>query len=178
MVDNVNIMVQKVDNVNQSRRAPGLRAGGDASGGTGSTVASGVVERLHKLMHRMKRRLQQAATTEGEGLAPMEVRALAFFARHPGSSAGDLVAHAGRDKAQVARLVKLLLDRGLLAATPAAEDRRRLQLLPTDSGLAIERRMAAQRRRIERELLAGFSAAEAQALGLALDRLLAALAED
>lgn len=125
-------------------------------------------------MHRLKRSLQQTAQAQAEGLAPTEVRALAFFARHPGSTASELVAHTGRDKAQVARLVRPLLVRGLLAATPAEQDKRRLELRLTDSGRRIERRMAAQRLQINSALLAGLSADELKLLASSLDRMLAA----
>jgi len=150
-------MRTKVDKVNQSSEA---------------TAGARVIDSLHALMHLLRRRLQQAAQAEGEGLAAMEVRALGFFVRHPGSTAKALAAHSGRDKAQVARLLQPLLERGLLVATPHAQDRRSLQLQPTARGLRIERRMAAQRQRIHDELLAGFAPAELQTLAEGLQRML------
>lgn len=158
-------MVEKVDKVNQSD-VPAAR----------EADAALVVERLHALMHHLRRRQLQAAQAEGDGLAAMEVRALGFFSRHPGSSAKALAAHTGRDKAQVARLLQPLLQRGLLTAAPDPADRRSLQLRPTASGLRIERRMAARRRQIHDELLAGFSLAELQALAGSLQRMLDAAA--
>lgn len=152
-------MRKKVDNVNQSGEV---------------TAGARVIEGLHSLMHLLRRRLQQAAQAEGEGLAAMEVRALGFFVRHPGSTAKALAAHSGRDKAQVARLLQPLLARGLLVATADAQDRRSLQLRPTASGLRLERRMAARRQRIHDELLAGFDPAELQTLSDSLQRILAA----
>lgn len=156
-------MRRKVDKVNQSDETPD---------------AARVVERLHALMHLLRRRQQQAAQAEGEGLAAMEMRALGFFVRHPGSTAKALAAHSGRDKAQVARLLQPLLARGLLTATPDAQDRRSLQLRPTASGARLERRMAARRQRMHDELLAGFSPAELQALASSLERMLAAAGDD
>jgi glyoxylase-like metal-dependent hydrolase (beta-lactamase superfamily II) len=44
---------------------------------------SDVLERLHALMHLYKRRMHAAARDGAGGLAPMEARALRFFARHP-----------------------------------------------------------------------------------------------
>lgn len=152
-------MRKKVDNVNQSGEV---------------TAGARVIEGLHSLMHLLRRRLQQAAQAEGEGLAAMEVRALGFFVRHPGSTAKALAAHSGRDKAQVARLLQPLLARGLLVTTADAQDRRSLQLRPTASGLRLERRMAARRQRIHDELLAGFDPAELQTLSDSLQRILAA----
>lgn len=152
-------MRKKVDKVNQ----PGEAAAG-----------ARVIDGLHALMHLLRRRLQQAAQAEGDGLAAMELRALGFFVRHPGSTAKALAAHSGRDKAQVARLLQPLLARGLLAATPDEQDRRSLQLRPTAAGARIERRLAVQRQQIHDELLAGFGAAELQALADSLQRMLQA----
>ena len=131
-----------------------------------------VVEGLHALMHILRRRLQQAAQAEADGLAAMEVRALGFFARHPGSTAKALAAHSGRDKAQVARLLQPLMARGLLVATPDPNDRRSLQLQPTARGLLIARRMAVQRQHIHDSMLAGFAAAELLTLADSLERML------
>lgn len=152
-------MRNKVDKVNQSAE---------------TTAGARVIDGLHTLMHLLRRRLQQATQAEGDGLAAMEVRALGFFVRHPGSTAKALAAHSGRDKAQVARLLQPLLARGLLVATPDAQDRRSLQLRPTSGGLRIDRRMAARRQRIHHELLAGFDLAELQTLAGSLERMLTA----
>jgi DNA-binding MarR family transcriptional regulator len=136
-----------------------------------------VAERLHAVVHRMKRRLHQAMNEGNEALAPMEWRALGFFARHPGSTARDLVEHAGRDKAQVARLVRQLVDHGLLAAAPAPHDQRCVELRLTAAGQQVERRAARQRQRIEAQMLAGFSAAERAQFGAYLQRMRDALGE-
>lgn len=140
---------------------------------------STALDQMHTLMHRIKRRMQQATqaacVAEGLVLVPMEARTLGFFARHPGATAQDLVEHAGRDKAQVARLVKGLVERGLLAATPDADDRRRQTLTLTAAGRRFERRMAAERRRIEQVVLAGLGEADLAQLQRCLAAMLAAL---
>lgn len=132
---------------------------------------------MHTLMHQIKRRMQQAtqAASEAEGiaLAPMEARTLGFYARHPGATAQDLVDHAGRDKAQVARLVKGLVERGLLATATDPQDRRRQTLQLTPAGKRFERRMAAERQRIERAAMAGVSAEDAEVLRRCLHRMVA-----
>lgn len=134
---------------------------------------------MHMLMHQIKRRMQQAtqaaSVAEGVALAPMEARTLGFYARHPGATAQDLVDHAGRDKAQVARLVKGLVERGLLATATDPQDRRRQTLQLTPAGKRFERRMAAERQRIERAVMAGVSAEDAEVLRRCLGRMAAAL---
>lgn len=140
---------------------------------------STALDQMHTLMHRLKRRMQQATQAAGEAeglvLVPMEARTLGFFARHAGATAQDLVDHAGRDKAQVARLVKGLVERGLLAAAPDVQDRRRQTLTVTPAGRRFERRMAAERRRIEQAALAGIDADDLARLQRCLATMLAAL---
>ena len=186
MVDNVNIMREKVDKVNQlvpkasephgpMRHGPaGVgRRGGPRAAAAGPDIA----ELLHALTHRMKRHLHHSVRALPEAPAPMEWRALGFFARHPGASARDLVAHAGRDKAQVARLVRALVERGLLAATPSPSDMRSQCLSLTEAGLAVHRQLAQARRRIDAALIAGLNAAEQSQLAALLARLHDSLGE-
>lgn len=155
------MMPNTVDKVNQQDAEPGA------------------LDLMHTLMHQIKRRMQQAtqAASEAEGiaLAPMEARTLGFYARHSGATAQDLVDHAGRDKAQVARLVKSLVERGLLATATDPQDRRRQTLQLTTAGKRFERRMATERLRIERAVMAGVSAEEAEVLRRCLAQMVAAL---
>jgi DNA-binding MarR family transcriptional regulator len=153
-------MRQTVDKVNQPSKPRGA-----------ADIGEQLHAELHTLMHRIKRHLHHAARTLPEGLAPMEMRALAFFARHPGGSARDLVEHAGRDKAQVARLVRSLTERGLLAASASPQDQRVLCLTLTDAGLALQRQLAQARRRVDAALLAGLNAAEQQQMAQLLARM-------
>ena len=161
-------MPSKVDKVNQPRTE------------TPAAPAAAVLdigEQLHALMHRIKRHHQQAARALGDALAPMEARALGYFARHPGASARDLVEHAGRDKAQVARLVRSLIDRGLLEATPSPTDQRSQCLALTAAGTALQRQLSSSRRRIDAALIAGLSDKEREQLSRLLARLHASLGE-
>jgi DNA-binding MarR family transcriptional regulator len=138
-----------------------------------STTSQEVLERLHALMSQFKRRMHQAVRDEGDGLAPMEARALAYFARQPGHTQSELVQHAGRDKAQIARIVKQLLDRDLLRSEPDPADGRSQLLYLTESGRAMQRVMDRHRKGFEADLLAGLSASERSQLLSCLDRMLA-----
>jgi hypothetical protein len=65
-----------------------------------------VLECMHAIMH-LYRSTQHRSLRDGPNdLAHMEVKALGFFARHPGATQSELVAHSGRDKAQVARQIR------------------------------------------------------------------------
>lgn len=130
-----------------------------------------VMDRLHAVMHGLRRHLQQALRDDADGLGPMEARCLNYFAQHSGHTQSELVQHAGRDKAQIARLVKSLFERGLLRGEPDPADGRVLRLSPTPAGLALHRRLQQHRARFEKTLTAGLSAQERATLLALLDRL-------
>ena len=134
-----------------------------------------VLDRLHTLMHGLRRHLQDAARDDGDGLGPMEARCLGFFMRHEGASQSDLVQHSGRDKAQIARIVKALHERGLLQSTPDPDDGRCQRVTLTEQGRSMQRTMQLRRQRFERAMLAGFSDGERAQLQAQLDRMLANL---
>lgn len=126
-----------------------------------------VLDALQALMHAHRRHMHQALRAQDGGIGPMEARALGFVARHPGASASDLVAHSGRDKAQIARLLQQLQDRGLLARQADPDDGRRQRLVLTDSGRAAQRVMGRARGRFASTVTAVLSDAErAQLLAL------------
>ena len=132
-------------------------------------------EQLHGLMHAIKAQMRDAVVADNDGFPPMAARALAFFARNPGSTPSDLVAHAGRDKAQIARIIKFLEDERYVARTPDPADRRSYSLALTERGRAIQKQMQAQRKRVLQTLLTGVSDAERAQLAALLARLRANL---
>lgn len=140
------IMAHSVDKVNQS---------------------DNVLDLVHTLMHR-SRALQFQVLRDGpHAVSPMEAKVLGFFGRHPGSTLSALAEHSGRDKAQLARLIKGLRERGLLDGTPQAGDRRNVELQLTAAGQAVQHTLQQQARRLAAQAVAGFSAEErAQLLGL------------
>lgn len=111
-------MQKIVDEVNQKPASP----------------ATEVMESVHAIMHLYRSRQQRSLRAEEHELAHMEAKVLGFFARHPGASQTDLVAHSGRDKAQVARLIRGLRERGLLDAQADEADRRSTRLRLSDAG--------------------------------------------
>lgn len=120
------------------------------------------LEALHDLMHLA--RSMQRRDMPDDGLQPMEGRALGFFVRHPGSTQSELVLHAGRDKGQIARLIAVLKDKGLLVGEPDAQDRRVMRLYPTDTALQLHARVVERRRQIAARAVTGLSATERQEL--------------
>jgi DNA-binding MarR family transcriptional regulator len=110
-----------VDEVNQNPPSPALE----------------VLERVHAIMHLYRSAQQRSLRAGPHDLAHMEIKVLGFFARHPGATQSDLAAHSGRDKAQLARLIRGLRDRGLLDATADETDKRSTRLALSEAGKAM-----------------------------------------
>lgn len=126
-----------------------------------------VLELVHTVMHQFRSQLFQALRQSTHELTHMESKVLGFFVRRPGATQSDLVQHTGRDKAQLARLIKGLRERGLLDAVADASDRRNVRLHLTEQGLAIQRAMHGHARALEAQAVAGLNEADkAQLLAL------------
>ncbi|MFO1233298.1 MAG: MarR family transcriptional regulator [Paenacidovorax caeni] len=126
-----------------------------------------VFEALHDLMHAYRARMVRAMTSVHPDLTFNEVRALNFIGRHPGATQKELVRHSGADKAQVARMLGLLQDKGWLERQPHAEDRRSLCLTLSAEGQALYQALQAARQTLSAQVLAGCDdATQAQLLAL------------
>lgn len=126
-----------------------------------------VLELVHQVMHQFRAQLFQALRQGEHELTHMESKVLAFFTRHPGATQSDLTQHTGRDKAQLARLIKGLRERGLLDGQPDESDRRNVRLQPTPHGGRIQQALQAEAQRLEDQAVQGLSGAErAQLLAL------------
>ena len=126
-----------------------------------------VFEAIHTLMHQHRALQHRALRDSGQEVTPLESRVLGFFRRHPGATQSELAEHSGRDKAQLARLIKGLKDRGLLLAEADPQDGRQWRLRLSPEGQAIRRAVQQQARQIGQRALAGLNEKEqAQLLDL------------
>lgn len=96
-----------------------------------------VFDAIHSVMHLYRARQLRGLRDTPHEVTHMEYKALGFFARHPGATQGDLVAHSGRDKAQLARLLKGLRDKQLLDAAADTADRRITRLTLSAEGARV-----------------------------------------
>ena len=138
------IMRKEVDRVNQNH----------------GNRADDPLEAMHAIVHLYRSQQLKGLRNGPHELAQMEVRALGYFARHPGATQSDLVAHSGRDKAQVARLIRALRDGGLLEATPDEADRRSTRLMLSEAGKDVFAGLQRQSGELGAVALAGLSADE------------------
>lgn len=104
------------------------------------------LEALIALFGGMKQALRHQLQGDGApATAPMLLRMLQLCERQPGITQQGLAQLTGRDKGQVARLVKELLDEGLLIREDHPDDKRSHRLRSTAAGqAAVERFVAAE----------------------------------
>ncbi len=125
-----------------------------------ASASEAAIELIHVVMHQFRSMQFQALRDNGHGLTHMESKALGFFSRCPGATVSDLVAHSGRDKAQLAKLVKGLRERNLLEAETDAADRRNIRLRPSAAGRAIQQAVDVQGQVLNQRALRGLNDSE------------------
>ena len=125
-----------------------------------STMASGSVDNvnrksdevfdlIHTIMHLFRSQQYRGLPDGSHHLTHMEGKLLNFFARHPGATLSDLVAHSARDKGQLARLIKSLKEEDLLSVQKDQKtDRRSVGLELTHAGHAVHRTLHRQSERL------------------------------
>lgn len=125
---------------------------------------------MHSVMHQY-RALQYRFLRDGpHDITHMDGKVLGYFGRHPGATQSDLAQHTGRDKAQLARLIKGLRDQGLLQGDVDADDRRSVRLSLTADGLAVQKELRQQAKRLSQKAVEGLSDAEQHQLLALLER--------
>ncbi len=140
------------------------------------TKQDDALDHIHALMSHFKSHMHQAmrgceSSGDPEGISMMEARALGFFSRHPASTSTDLVAHSRRDKAQIARLVKSLVERGLIEGRPDERDGRVVRFEVTAEGKSVQKTMQQHRKKFGDRLTAGLTASEREQLGALLGKI-------
>lgn len=123
-----------------------------------------VLELVHRVMHQFRHQQFQVLRDGPYSITHMESKVLGFFARRPGATQRDLAEHSGRDKAQLARLVKALKEQGLLTGEVDEADRRNVHLHLSQAGVAVQEALRKQGQRLSEQAMDGLSAAERKQL--------------
>lgn len=95
--------------------------------------ASTVEAALH-LTHTIKQHLDRQLEEQQLGITPMHVRMMMIIYKHSPCTAQDIVGRVKRDKAQITRLIKGLINQGLVEQKPNPKDKRSQLLELTDEG--------------------------------------------
>jgi DNA-binding MarR family transcriptional regulator len=137
-----------VDNVNHHRRRP----------------QDEVLDLVHSVMHQVRAQQYRVLRGGGHDITHMESKVLIYLARHPEATQRDMARDTGRDKAQLARLIKGLRERGLLSSQADPADRRNLRLSLTAEGKSVLQKLEQQSTRLASKAVAAMNAAEVRQL--------------
>ena len=156
------IMSKQVDNVNRKALPPAEEA----------------FELIHAIMHLHRSQQLRSLDDEPSELTHMEGKALAYIARHPGASQSELVLRSRRDKAQIARLIGNLRERGLLETRVDEQDRRSQRLQLTASGQCLHETQQERGRKLARQGMSRLSTEESRLLVYLLQKVEQSLRAD
>lgn len=107
------------------------------------------------------------------GITLPEARVIASVGSFGPFSIMDLAKHANLDKSQASRAAEALIQRGLVGRAPSAEDGRVVVISLTPEGRALFRKVMPIARKWNADLFSCLDEAQAQALGRALDKVIA-----
>jgi DNA-binding MarR family transcriptional regulator len=134
-----------------------------------------ILELVHVVMHQY-RALQYRFLRDGPyPITHMDGRVLNYFGEHPGATQKDLAQHLGRDKAQLARLIRGLRDLGLISAQADEADGRSVKLSLTKEGNAVRAGLQRQASSVGERAVDGLSPADRAQLSALLQRVRANL---
>jgi DNA-binding MarR family transcriptional regulator len=135
-------------------------------------MTDALIDLLSEVSHRFQQRLRDEVLAADIDLTPFEAKALVTIARLPGSTQQAIAARIGCDKAQLARAVKVLESRSLVARKASAEDWRAWEMVLTPSGESIFVDLQARRADISRVCLANVNLNEREMLSDILIKML------
>jgi DNA-binding MarR family transcriptional regulator len=141
-------MNKQVDKVNQSSRH----------------LEGNALDLIHTVMHLYRSRQYEVLRDGPHQITHMESKVLGYFSRYSGATQSDLAKSMGRDKAQLARLIKSLRDRKLLTAKIDESDRRNVQLAVTAEGQFVLNALHGQSRKLSAKAVVGLDASQRQQL--------------
>lgn len=138
--------------------------------GAAEAAGDAVFEQMHEILFLFRSQLSQHLNKSGEDIPGMAWKVLGFYARHPGWTQMQLVEHSGRDKGQVARLVKQLCERGLLHRGDGTGGKRS-GLALTEQGQHVYHRLQRHRAQLANKLTSALSPAEQMQLRRLLEKI-------
>lgn len=134
-----------------------------------------LIDLLAEVSHRFQQRLRDEVQAAHIGLTHFEAKALATIARLPGSTQQQVAARLGCDKAQLARAIKVLEVRSLIARKISAADWRAFDLVVTLDGEKVFSAIQSRRSAVAQACLADISDVEREGICSALSNIIARL---
>lgn len=116
------------------------------------------IETTFHLAHAIKQQLSNQLETKNLGIAPMHMRVLKIIHKRKSCTAIDIAVLFKRDKAQITRLVKQLIDQGFVKKEPNPEDKRSQLLVLTSEGIALQESLLLFAEEMQKQITEGIDA--------------------
>lgn len=129
------------------------------------------LDNLFHLVHVLKRQLHEQIEQLELPIAPMHVRVIKIISKQSPCTAMDVVNFLNRDKAQVTRLIKTLIEEGFIEKRPNPEDKRSQCLLTTEKGNEVLSKIKAVDAEIFQKMTLDVSEEELEAFQLVAGKL-------
>ncbi|MET2947600.1 MarR family transcriptional regulator [Vibrio owensii] len=129
------------------------------------------LDNLFHLVHVLKRQLHEQIEQLELPIAPMHVRVIKIISKQSPCTAMDVVNFLNRDKAQVTRLIKTLIEEGFIEKRPNPEDKRSQCLLTTEKGNEVLAKINAVDAEIFQKMTLNVSEEELEAFQLVAGKL-------
>lgn len=97
---------------------------------------------IFRIVHSYRLAMRSSLNASEIGLNAMHVRCLSLIDRGEVCTANDIVTELARDKAQIARLIKEMIERNWLTKVANPEDKRSQLLSLTEEGRALAKLIA------------------------------------
>ncbi|SDK32402.1 DNA-binding transcriptional regulator, MarR family [Ferrimonas sediminum] len=104
---------------------------------------------LFDLMHAYRMAMRSELKAKQLGLNSMHVKCLTYIASQEHCTANDIVSHLCRDKAQIARLIKEMVEKQWLRKAAHPKDKRSQLLTLTDQGQQLATLIQQTRTRVQ-----------------------------
>ena len=137
-----------------------------------------LIDLLRRVSSGFRACMQDRIAADGSGLTSFQARLVNAVGRNEGVSQLELGSFMERDKAQIARAVKEMEARGLLARSAHETDWRTKSVALTQEGRAMHERLMRTRSELAAETLGNLTEVEKHALRAGLMKIDAALQEE
>jgi DNA-binding MarR family transcriptional regulator len=129
---------------------------------TGMTTSKNVPETIFSLTRSYRGAIKKAINANELGLNGMIVRCLHIIQDSPQCTANTIVTRMGRDKAQIARLVKEMIASDLISKHPNPEDKRSQLLALSLQGKSLMEQIQVAETEIDKQMRVGLTDEEVE----------------
>ena len=134
-------------------------------------MKANILEATFHLTHAIKQQLSNQLEIKKLGIAPMHIRVLKVINENKSCTAMDIAALFKRDKAQITRLVKQLIDHGYVKKQPNPDDKRSQLLVLTSKGMALQESLLGVSEEMQKQITQGIDSEDLQTFVMVAEKM-------